>query len=399
MRMMKTLRAAMAALLTLCVLVLPSASAANAADDGTVKDQTCSLTIEFILNGNAMNGVKFEIWRVGEKTDRGWVPLRKYQDYNVLHAEGNWSDKANTLLSYLRRDNVQADDTAFTDEKGLARFRNLEGGLYLVAGEQGVRGKTHYAPIPSLVALPHTNAAGNLETNVKASVKYNSYEEPGNPSNPGGSNPDPTVDRHVLKVWNDNGHEAERPEEIIVDLLQDGRVYDTVTLTAAGNWRYDWTGLNAKNNWMVVEKEHGNYNVMVDQSGITFRITNTWQEELKPEDPPPLIDLPEDPTPLSPFEETEILEEPPKAPLEPLEETDIPDDLMPRSPADRTDVPNSDTSRMGGDPMLPQTGQLWWPVAPMALGGLTLSTLGWKRRRDWNASDDEFDASDESDET
>ena len=33
------------------------------------------------------------------------------------------------------------------------------------------------------------------------------------------------------------------------------------------------------------------------------------------------------------------------------------------------------------DDVLPQTGQLWWPVPLLALGGMALFGLGWAQRR------------------
>ena len=38
---------------------------------------------------------------------------------------------------------------------------------------------------------------------------------------------------------------------------------------------------------------------------------------------------------------------------------------------------------------LPQTGQLWWPVPVMAMGGAVLMSLGFARRRRWSQEDEE----------
>lgn len=406
MRILKPLRAAMAALLilTLCALGLPSAFAASA-DDGAVKDELCSLTVEFILNGEPVTDTRFSAWRVGELTDRGWVPLEPFLGYNVLQGEGSWSDKASTLLGYLERDDVEPDASAITDGNGRAKFDQLEQGMYLVSGEEGTMGNTRYTPTPFLITLPHANESGSLEYEVKTVVKFNSYETPGPDHN--------TVNRHVLKTWNDEGHKEERPHEVTVDLLRNGKVYDTVTLTAEKNWRHDWIGLDAGNKWTVVEREDGKYAVLVEQKGITFKITNTWQDDIDPDDPPPLIDNPDpdptpppdeptptptpppdEPTPTPTPPETDIPDDPP-----PLDQTEIPDDpppldatdppQLPQPPAP-IEVPDNDPPLVD-DPMLPQTGQLWWPVAPMVLLGLTLTAVGWKRNRDWCALVDDSD--------
>lgn len=132
-------------------------------------------------------------------------------------------------------------------------------------------------------------------------------------------------------MWNDDRHENQRPKEIIVQLLRDGKVYDMVTLNKDNNWRYTWSGLGSSYTWTVVEKENSGYTVQVERDGITFVITNTY--------------VPEEPEPTEPTEPT------PTKPTNPTK------------------------------PNLPQTGQLWWPVPVLLIAGLLFVILGLIRRR------------------
>ena len=34
-----------------------------------------------------------------------------------------------------------------------------------------------------------------------------------------------------------------RPSEVVIELLKDGKLYDTVTLNEKNNWRHTWRGL------------------------------------------------------------------------------------------------------------------------------------------------------------
>ena len=365
--MKKMMRAVLAALLTLalCAQGLPSACAAGV--------EECSLTIVFVTpEGDPVPGAAFKLWRVGEKTAEGdWVPLEHIVGYNVLHGPGNLGDKAITLLGYLLQDKVAPDGEAQTDEKGTVKFSSLAHGLYLVAGERHILGGKYYTPTPVLLTVPDHSSG---ETQVTAKVKYDSGQ------------PEPKLDRHVLKTWNDAGHKEERPKSVTVRLLCDGEVYDTVTLTAEGSWRYDWTNLDGGKRWMVVEEVNANYTVVVEQKGITFQITNTWQDDPPgPDDPPPTIDIPDDPPPLvDPPGDPSVPEEPIPDDGPPLHD---PPDFPTDPPSDDVELPDDPVPEDGG-PTLPQTGQLWWPVAPMALAGLVLMALGWKRRRDWSGSDE-----------
>lgn len=133
---------------------------------------------------------------------------------------------------------------------------------------------------------------------------------------------DDRITRKVLKVWKDEGNEKSRPEEVIVQLLQDGAVYDTVALNAANNWRYTWENLDGNSRWTMVEKEMDDYTVTVTREGVTFVVTNTYTGD----------------TPAAP----------------------------PGKPA---------------EPKLPQTGQLWWPVPVLLAVGLLLVLIGLICRR------------------
>lgn len=360
----KRLEAA-ALLLALCALCLAPASAVSGSYD-TVKNMDCSLTVGFAPDGEPMTNSTFQIWWVGTLSDGGCLPFREFSGYNVLNGPGSWSAKASTLLSYLQRDGVAPTRTGQTDADGTVRFDipAAQQGLYLVAGESQWRDGTRYTPTPLLVTVPYTTDLQTWETAVVSLDKFTAYTPP------------ETVQRHVLKSWRDGGHENERPASITVELLRDGRVFDTATLSAANSWRFDWTDLDARYQWTVVERENGRYAALVEQEGITFHITNTWLGDTDPDDPPLIDIIPEDP----PLIDIPDLPDDPDNPGIP----GIPDN--PEDP-DVVDIPEEDIPLSDG-PKLPQTGQLWWPVAPLAMGGLMFLLIGWRRRRDWSESDE-----------
>ena len=137
-----------------------------------------------------------------------------------------------------------------------------------------------------------------------------------------------TVTRKVLKVWDDDGAEDSRPQEITVELLRNGKVYDTVKLSEKNNWRYTWLDLDADARWSVTEKTVSGYTVSITREGITFVVTNTKK--------PDRTDTPD--TPVKPSNPSK-----------------------PSSPA---------------KPTLPQTGAVWWHVEALALSGLVFLILG-----------------------
>lgn len=113
----------------------------------------------------------------------------------------------------------------------------------------------------------------------------------------------------VRKLWQDDDP-LERPENVELRLLCDGTPYEDVRLEEANGWQYSWHGLDAACRWQVVEPDvPEGYTVSVSREGWNFTVTNT-------------VDAPREP-------------------------------VWP-----------------GG--LLPQTGQLWWPAAVLAVLGVLL---------------------------
>ena len=113
-----------------------------------------------------------------------------------------------------------------------------------------------------------------------------------------------------------------------MELLRNGKVYDTVKLSEKNNWRYTWLDLDADARWSVTEKTVSGYTVSITREGITFVVTNTKKPER--------TDTPD--TPVKPSNPSK-----------------------PSSPA---------------KPTLPQTGAVWWHVEALALSGLVFLILG-----------------------
>lgn len=339
----------------LCLLTLSPALALTGSY-GELDGARCTLAVTYHPGDAPAEGVRFRLWRAADVSASGYTPLPFVWKYHTLAGVEGWKAKADTLYSYLLRDGVAPTAEAATDGEGVARFEDLEQGLYLLAGSSLTRGGRVYTPTPTLVCLPNSGDFYTWDTDVAITCKF-TYR-----TLSGGSE---TVQRRVLKTWEDEGAEDLRPESVTVDLLRDGQVYDTVTLTAAENWRYTWEELPADGDWRVAERENGDYNVRAERQGVTFVLTNTYRqppEEDLTGDDPPLSDRP-DVDPDDPPEE-QLWDSPPP-------QSDIPGE----GDADQSSTPDN------GDDPLPQTGQLWWPVLPMSLCGAALLAVGLVRRK------------------
>lgn len=127
------------------------------------------------------------------------------------------------------------------------------------------------------------------------------------------------VDRSVVKVWKDEGDETIRPKEVKIQLLRDGILYDTVILDEENSWEYTWKELPGGYVWRAVEQTVDDaYTVTSVLEGETFVVTNTYREGCPPKEP---------------------------------------------------------------EKVLPQTGQLWWPVPIFASLGMVACMIGWVRKQ------------------
>lgn len=262
-----------------------------------------------------------------------------------------------TLYSYVERDEPASLLTDSTDSRGEFSFENLAPGLYLITGEPVVMGSVRYTPNPVAIRLPYTGEDGQWVSYADLELKFTSSEIPS------GGGDDDTVNVKALKVWRGNDC---YPESVQVDLLRDGEVYDSQTLSEENNWRYLWTGLSDRYDWLVVETVvPEGYQVNIEKEGITFVVTNRYIDESIPEQPenPEPEDKPDEPS------EPPVTPEPEDKPEEPPEET--PGDNPEETPDDGPDEPG-----------LPQTGQCWWPVPVFLLLGIVLIGIGlWREKR------------------
>ena len=300
-------------LLTLVLCLPAKAMAADQIDT----EQEVSLTVTFRSNDTVLTDLPFDLYLVATMDAYGELTVTEdFRTFNIDirgRDDAGWRTLASTLEGYVLQ-YATPIDSGVTNQHGQVAFPNtvdtLPHGLYFVPGFRYVQGGFIYEAEPFMVLLPCVDEVRN-QWNYDLSVQPK-YSQP----------EDQPVVRRVLKVWNDNGDAASRPKEIVVQLLRDGEVYETVTLNESNNWRWAWVDLSGQYRWWVTEQVPDGYTVEISQEGITFVVTNT----------PEIPDTPDEP--------------------------EKPD-----------------------EPHLPQTGQLWWPVPTLAMAGLFLIAAGLLRRR------------------
>lgn len=258
----------MAALLFCVMLLQQTVFAADPEQTGSIR-----------LNYSAVDNAEFKVYRAGEITDNWeFVLTGAFQDIpadlNDLDTEA-MTELSETLAAYAAADGIEPDYSGRTDENGQVVFEGLTKGLYLIIGESVIWDGMRYDPVPFLLTVPSQDAEGAWNYQTEADVKYET------------SVPEKEETEYkVVKYWVGDGSGNARPVQITVDILRDGILYDTQTLTAENNWSYSWTAEDNGSVWQVVEREiPDHYTVKVEKNKTMFLLTNTYAGDTPEEVP------------------------------------------------------------------------------------------------------------------
>ena len=144
-----------------------------------------------------------------------------------------------------------------TDAHGNAAFMNLPLGLYFVKQTSTVAG---YAPCTSfLVTVPNHNTDGYVY-DVNASPKTDVAR---------------LTAITIKKVWNTDAS-TKVADSVMVQLLRDGVVVETATLSDQNNWQVTYTDMPESDVYSIVEVNvPKGFTATYSQSGYVFTVTNS----------------------------------------------------------------------------------------------------------------------------
>lgn len=217
--------------------------------------------------------ITFDLYEAAALQEGGYIPSPAYSGYPVsfsVETAADYRALASTLAGLTQRDAIPPTASCKTGPDGKAIFEDLAPGLYLVIGDTYCKDSFTYIPSACLIELQGRP--------VSCEVKYEQRPTEAEP-----------LALTVLKVWKDQERQTSRPQEIAVQLLKDGAIAETVTLSAECDWQYTWQGLEAGHAWSVTEQTVlKGYTVTAEQEQDIYVLTNTAESV-------PQVPIPESP--------------------------------------------------------------------------------------------------------
>ena len=307
-------------------------------------DSGKTITLECSKDEVIIAGMRWKLFRTGERNGSGFIFTGDFAgcqaDMSDMSAE-NISRAAQTVESYAIKKMLAPIAEGLTDSSGKISFGGLSDGLYLAIGYPVDIAPYYYEPSPLLMEV----------RSDKDSFTFDAY-----PKIIRVTLSDRVVSYTVKKVWldNDDLYEA-RPTYVTVDIFRNEELYDTVILNEENEWKYRWVESDTGAQWRVAERAVPvDYEVRIEHNDTQFLIRNRhktvtdWDEGDRTTTVTPNITTTTMTTAVTTSEEKTKTTVPPTTSAPPVTTTG-----------------------------LPQTGQLWWPVLPMVIGGLLLIAISF----------------------
>lgn len=256
---MKSMKLKLFTALLLSAFLFVTSISALASENAEVNfDKKGSISIELKTEDTVVPGAGFTLYRVAkiEPTEKGvrYSYAREFDSFGGNPDDLQDSASIKRLAEYADK-NKAVGIVKTTNEKGFAKFDDLNLGLYLIVQTGSVNKFSDCSPF--LISLP-TKQGGKWVYDIDASPKADIVK---------------LVDITVKKVWSDDG--KNRPKNVTMWLCKQGKIVDKAILNKANNWAHTWEDKPGGDSWSVRESVPKGYIASYKQNGYVFTVTNT----------------------------------------------------------------------------------------------------------------------------
>jgi hypothetical protein len=357
----------------------------------TAAAEKSSLTLICRNDDITLSGMEWSIYRIGSFYGNIIRLEGDFAKYPVTFGDLTASevrDAADTLETCAILDKITPVAVGMTDSNGELKFENLDDGVYIACGKTMHIGDTYYSP--SALMLDINTEKYGTAVNTDAFPKYLYRTLPYEISF-----------YNVKKFW-ENDTIVERPEDVTAEIYKDGELYDTVILNEENNWTFQWTD-EGYCDYLVREVDISDkYTVVYRSNDTQFALVNTLKDDdyyknygytvttavtadggdfsFSSTTTVTGTDTSQDSNVTSssttPTSSVTSISSGTSVSSAVSSVSSVPVVSSSSEDKERNTTVVTDTEK------LPQTGQLWWPVPVMALGGILFIGLGFRLKKD-----------------
>lgn len=327
------------------------------------------LTIVCENDGTPIKGIKLKVFRIGSFDGEKIILEDDFAAFPVDMTDISTSglaDSASTLREFAFTFKLKPIGSGKTKKNGTLEVKFDKVGVYLIAAENYTDNGRSYITAPAIVMLdPDNEPEKTVYPKIKVKTVMTGTKE----------------NYELIKVWENDENLPTKPTQIIVDIYRDFKYFDTIILSEENNWRYSWT-YNTGYEWSMIERKiPEGCCVVYRKDGRSYVVENTYVPDFHFEwemnFPPPETETTTTTTATSTSAATSTVTS--AVSTESAETSTAASETSTESTTTtvtttvKTTIPKTTTTNK-----LPQTGQLWWPVPIMAVGGLVLIAAGAK---------------------
>lgn len=348
MRSKIILSAASALVIFLCFFVMPAEVSAAEEARGRIT-----------LNCG-VKGIVWDIYRVADAEEDGTIrPVDYFSEYRIPVAY-DYREEVQTLArtfeSYIKSTGMKSEGTVTTDENGIAVFTDLKQGWYTAVPQILETRDTIWESTAVMICVSsYSIYQGFWGTDVQLNPKVRASSKTGDSNK--------TI---IIQFKPDPSYPEEEP--IVIIIYKDDEEYDRVVLTKDNDWTLIFPDMpDDDTNWTIIQED-------------------------APDDVYPLYHKETDRTDNTPVDILTVVhkrhyDNSISSPFVSVTVTTVPSDNVPEvtevsqvtsDAVTETSVPETtpEITSVTEDSGLPQTGQLWWPVAVLASAGALLTAAG-----------------------
>ena len=226
------------------------------------KKGNLTITLEESENKEKVVGAELKVTKIADakvdgNSNLAYEFIDELKDSNISLKDVTVDGLLDEINNYINDNSITLNgQSEITNDEGVAKFSNLDLGLYIVSQENIVEG---YSSIDSYLLTIPTIIDNDWVYDLDSLPKTELIK---------------LIDINIEKIWKNNRISV--PKSVTIDLLKDGELVEEVILSADNNWKHTFRRLPLSDNYSVKEVEvPKGYKVTYKQDGYNFTIINT----------------------------------------------------------------------------------------------------------------------------